>query len=73
MAPFPESEDMTIKRLMVALRKNDHQLLKMGTYKLHENFIQVMILNLLMTLDKFLILWNKNNIRLKFQTYFVRP
>ena len=38
MAPFPESEDMTIKRLMVALRKNDHQLLKMGTYKLHEKF-----------------------------------
>ena len=38
MAPFPESEDMTIKRLMVALRKNDLQLLKMGTYKLHEKF-----------------------------------
>ncbi len=38
MAPFPESEDMTIKRLMVALRKNDYQLLKMGTYKLHEKF-----------------------------------
>ncbi len=38
MAPFPESEDMTVKRLMVALRKNDHQLLKMGTYKLHEKF-----------------------------------
>lgn len=38
MAPFPESEDMTIKRLVVALRKNDHQLLKMGTYKLHEKF-----------------------------------
>lgn len=38
MAPFPESEDMTIKRLAVALRKNDYQLLKMGTYKLHEKF-----------------------------------
>lgn len=38
MAPFPESEDMTIKRLVVALRKNDLQLLKMGTYKLHEKF-----------------------------------
>ena len=38
MAPFPESEDMTIKRLMVAVRKNDHQLLKMGTYKVHEKF-----------------------------------
>ncbi len=38
MAPFPESEDMTIKRIMVALRKNDYQLLKMGTYKLHEKF-----------------------------------
>lgn len=38
MAPFPESEDMTIKRLKVALKKNDYQLLKMGTYKLHEKF-----------------------------------
>lgn len=38
MAPFPESESMTIKRLEVALRKKDMQLLKDGAYKLHEKF-----------------------------------
>ena len=38
MAPFPESESMTIKRLEVALRKRDMQLLKDGAYKLHEKF-----------------------------------
>ena len=38
MAPFPESESMTIKRLEVALRKSDMNLLKDGAYKLHEKF-----------------------------------
>ena len=38
MAPFPESESMTIKRLEVALRKKDMHLLKDGAYKLHEKF-----------------------------------
>lgn len=38
MAPFPETEIMTIKRLEVALRKNDFKLLKEGAYKLHEKF-----------------------------------
>ena len=38
MAPFPESESMTIKRLEVALRKADMSLLKDGAYKLHEKF-----------------------------------
>lgn len=38
MTPFPESETMTIKRLEVALRKEDWQLLKDGAYKLHEKF-----------------------------------
>lgn len=36
--PFSESESMTIKRLEVALRKMDFQLLKDGAYKLHEKF-----------------------------------
>ncbi len=36
MAPFPETEIMTIKRLEVALRKTDFKLLKDGAYKLHE-------------------------------------
>ncbi len=36
MAPFPETEIMTIKRLEVALRKSDFKLLKDGSYKLHE-------------------------------------
>ena len=38
MAPFPESESMTIKRLEVALKKKDMHLLKDGAYKLHEKF-----------------------------------
>ena len=38
MAPFPESESMTIKRLEVAIRKKDMNLLKDGAYKLHEKF-----------------------------------
>lgn len=38
MAPFPETESMTIKRLEVALRKSDMPLLKDGAYKLHEKF-----------------------------------
>ena len=38
MAPFPETEIMTIKRLEVALRKMDLKLLKDGAYKLHEKF-----------------------------------
>ncbi|MCD8023902.1 MAG: hypothetical protein LUE64_00005, partial [Candidatus Gastranaerophilales bacterium] len=38
MAPFPEAEDMTIKRLYVALKRNDVQLLQMGAHKLHEKF-----------------------------------
>lgn len=38
MAPFPETESMTIKRLEVALRRKDMQLLKDGAYKLHEKF-----------------------------------
>lgn len=38
MAPFPETEIMTIKRLEVALRKNDFKLLKDGAYKLHEKY-----------------------------------
>ena len=38
MAPFPEAEIMTIKRLEVALRKMDFKLLKDGAYKLHEKF-----------------------------------
>lgn len=38
MAPFPEAEIMTIKRLEVALRKMDYKLLKDGAYKLHEKF-----------------------------------
>ncbi len=38
MAPFPEAEIMTIKRLEVALRKADFKLLKEGAYKLHEKF-----------------------------------
>ena len=40
MAPFPEEEIMTIKRLEVALRKSDFKLLKEGTYKLHEKYHQ---------------------------------
>ena len=38
MAPFPESESMTIRRLEVAIRKKDMHLLKDGAYKLHEKF-----------------------------------
>ena len=38
MAPFPENEIMTIKRLEVALRRSDYKLLKDGAYKLHEKF-----------------------------------
>ncbi len=38
MAPFPEAEDMTIKRLYVALKRDDMQLLQMGAHKLHEKF-----------------------------------
>ncbi len=38
MAPFPETEIMTIKRLEVALRKQDFKLLKDGAYKLHEKY-----------------------------------
>ncbi|MBR2069243.1 MAG: hypothetical protein IJ877_05720 [Candidatus Gastranaerophilales bacterium] len=38
MAPFPEDEIMTIKRLEVALRKSDFKLLKDGAYKLHEKY-----------------------------------
>lgn len=38
MAPFPETEIMTIKRLEVALRKLDYKLLKDGAYKLHEKY-----------------------------------
>lgn len=38
MAPFPETEIMTIKRLEVALRKLDFKLLKDGAYKLHEKY-----------------------------------
>ncbi len=38
MAPFPETEIMTIKRLEVALRRMDFKLLKDGAYKLHEKF-----------------------------------
>ncbi len=38
MAPFPEEEIMTIKRLEVALRKSDFKLLKEGAYKLHEKY-----------------------------------
>ena len=40
MAPFPEEEIMTIKRLEVALRKSDFKLLKEGAYKLHEKYHQ---------------------------------
>ena len=38
MAPFPEAEDMTIKRLYVALKRDDMQLLQMGAHKLHEKY-----------------------------------
>ena len=38
MAPFPETEIMTIQRLQVALRKMDLKLLKDGAYKLHEKY-----------------------------------
>ena len=38
MAPFPEAEIMTIKRLEVALRKMDFKLLKDGAYKPHEKY-----------------------------------
>ena len=38
MAPFPETEIMTIKRIEVAIRKMDLKLLKDGAYKLHEKF-----------------------------------
>ncbi len=38
MAPFPETEIMTLKRLEVAIRKMDFKLLKDGAYKLHEKY-----------------------------------
>ena len=38
MAPFPETEDMTIRRLEVAIRRMDFKLLKNGAYKLHEKY-----------------------------------
>jgi len=38
MVSFPESESMTIKRIEVALRNNDMQLLKEAAYKLHEKY-----------------------------------
>ena len=38
MAPFPEDEIMTIKRLEVALKKSDFKMLKEGAYKLHEKY-----------------------------------
>ncbi|MBR1617206.1 hypothetical protein IJ670_03555 [bacterium] len=38
MAPFPEEENMTIKRLQVALKRGNFELLKDGAYKLHEKF-----------------------------------
>lgn len=38
MTPFPEAEDMTVKRLYVALKRSDMQLLQMGAHKLHEKF-----------------------------------
>lgn len=38
MAPFPETEIMTLKRLEVALKKGDFKLLRDGTYKLHEKY-----------------------------------
>ncbi len=38
MAPFPEAEDMTVKRLYVALKRDDMQLLQMGAHKLHEKY-----------------------------------
>lgn len=38
MAPFPETEIMTLKRLEVALKKGDYKLLRDGTYKLHEKY-----------------------------------
>ncbi len=38
MTPFPEGEDMTVKRLYVALKRGDEQLLKMGAHKLHEKY-----------------------------------
>ncbi len=38
MTPFPEAEDMTIKRLYVALKRGDMQLLQLGAHKLHEKF-----------------------------------
>lgn len=38
MAPFPEAEDMTVKRLYVALKRSDMQLLQMGAHKLHEKY-----------------------------------
>lgn len=38
MTPFPETEDMTVKRLYVALKRSDMQLLSMGAQKLHEKY-----------------------------------
>ena len=38
MAPFPETEIMTLKRLEVALKKGDFKLLRDGAYKLHEKY-----------------------------------
>lgn len=38
MTSLAEAEIMTLKRLEVALKKNDYKLLKDGVYKLHEKF-----------------------------------
>lgn len=38
MAPFPEDEVITIKRLEYALKHSDYRLLREGAYKLHEKY-----------------------------------
>ena len=38
MAPFPEDEVITIKRLEYALKHSDYRLLRDGAYKLHEKY-----------------------------------
>ena len=38
MAPFPEDETITIKRLDYALKHSDYRLLREGAYKLHEKY-----------------------------------
>lgn len=62
MAPFPESESMTIKRLEVALRKDDMRLLKDGAYKLHEKFHMGHKFEFLTELNQILEYVKKNNI-----------